>query len=321
MYRTAHPLFLVCETPLHAGSGKDLGIVDLPIQRERHTGFPKIEASGVKGGIRESFRYKATQPWQQSNVELAFGPEKGDLHASALGFTDARLLLFPVKSVRGVFAFITCPKVLSQFELDFRRADEEFQLEGTEELLSVETGEALLLSNHSSLKLGTDKVILEEYAFQYRTTDKLRIGDHTLGSYLAEQLFPDLPWWNSKLKHDIVILNDNDYGDFVQLSTEVITRTKIDSETGTVAQGQLFTEEFLPTDSILYTLALTAPLFSKEKLREETKTTGRDAQAVLDYFRRGLDKSLQLGGDATLGKGIVRTKLLTSENSDHADHN
>jgi CRISPR-associated protein Cmr4 len=55
MYKKAKTFFMVLETPLHAGSGADLGIVDLPIQRERHTGIPKIEASGLKGCIREAF--------------------------------------------------------------------------------------------------------------------------------------------------------------------------------------------------------------------------------------------------------------------------
>ena len=54
MYRKANPLFLICQTPLHAGSGSELGVVDLPIQRERHTGFPKIESSSLKGAIREA---------------------------------------------------------------------------------------------------------------------------------------------------------------------------------------------------------------------------------------------------------------------------
>ena len=55
MYKKTQPLFLFCETPLHAGSGNDLSIVDLPIQREKHTGFPKIESSSLKGSLREAF--------------------------------------------------------------------------------------------------------------------------------------------------------------------------------------------------------------------------------------------------------------------------
>ena len=54
----------------------------------------------------------------KDDVILTFGPEKGDLHAGALGFTDARLLLFPVKSVKGVFAWVTCPAVLERFKHD-----------------------------------------------------------------------------------------------------------------------------------------------------------------------------------------------------------
>ena len=46
-------------TPCHAGSGSALGVVDLPIQRERHTNWPMIQASGVKGAFRANFdRYK-----------------------------------------------------------------------------------------------------------------------------------------------------------------------------------------------------------------------------------------------------------------------
>ena len=71
MFKQAKPLFLIVETPLHAGSGSDLGIVDLPIQREKHTDYPKIEASGLKGAIRETFR---TQPNlnKLSNLEHQF---------------------------------------------------------------------------------------------------------------------------------------------------------------------------------------------------------------------------------------------------------
>jgi|GEM_PF-6268950 len=55
MYKLAKPLFVHCQSPTHVGSGSDLGLVDLPIQRESHTGFPKIEASSLKGAIRENF--------------------------------------------------------------------------------------------------------------------------------------------------------------------------------------------------------------------------------------------------------------------------
>ncbi|MCG0313652.1 MAG: type III-B CRISPR module RAMP protein Cmr4, partial [Calditerricola sp.] len=106
MYRLAAPLFLTCETPLHAGTGQDLGIVDLPIQRERMTAFPKVEASGIKGSLREHL--STVKRMDTKMVDELFGPERltdETAHMAALGFTDARLLLFPVRAMKGVFAW------------------------------------------------------------------------------------------------------------------------------------------------------------------------------------------------------------------------
>ena len=101
------PLFLLCESPLHVGIGSDVGIVDMPIQRERHTNWPKIEASGIKGSIRESFERKyGGEDNKIIDINLAFGYDANGLddkikakiknreYAGALGFTDARILLF-----------------------------------------------------------------------------------------------------------------------------------------------------------------------------------------------------------------------------------
>lgn len=43
-------VFLYAETPLHAGSGTALGAVDLPIQRERLSGLPMVQGSGIDQG-------------------------------------------------------------------------------------------------------------------------------------------------------------------------------------------------------------------------------------------------------------------------------
>lgn len=85
MYRLVRPLFLICETPLHAGSGSDLGIVDLPIQRERHTGFPEIEGSSLKGALREAIEQKVNSKsftdFYDDDVKIhrVFGYDDGSL--------------------------------------------------------------------------------------------------------------------------------------------------------------------------------------------------------------------------------------------------
>ena len=315
MFKRANPLFLIVETPLHVGSGSDLGIVDLPIQREKHTDYPKIEASALKGSIREIFDAKKDK---SQEVELAFGPEQGDLHAGALGFTDARLLLFPVKSVKGVFAWVTCPAVLERFKYDLSICQP--SVEFVDNLSGNNT-----VTNNSELIVKDGKIVLEEYTF---TVESARECD-ALAKWIAENVLPSDPcynYWREKMKKAIAVLNDDDFRDFVTLSTEVIARTKIDSKTGTVQKGALWYEEYLPTDSILYSLALTTPIFTTNdtnkgifQLTDGEKAENRnEADKVMDFFEDELPSVIQIGGNATIGKGLVRTHIYQNEGENDA---
>jgi CRISPR-associated protein Cmr4 len=356
MYKQAKPFFMIVQTPLHAGSGQDLGIVDQPIQRERHTSFPKIEGSSLKGAIREVFeeylieekngngktKYKLIEKadgptkklkdafekdglkfnnaWMEKDkngqekqkedkekrelnkfneaISLSFGPEDGDAHAGALGFTDARLLLFPVKSMKGVFAYITCPYVLERFKEDLILC---FGKEAIKDITceSVINGQCYVSSN--DLQVGNSNIILEEYTFKVQNgTDNTQ----KLAKHLKEKISV------KDIEKKLVILSNDDFKDFVNLSTEVITRTKINPETGTVQSGALFTEEYLPAESILYSLALTTPIFIKEEDKKDCifKKNGKsEEENVMKFFELGLPDVMQIGGNATIGKGIVRT--------------
>lgn len=350
MFKKALPFFMIVETPLHAGSGSELGVVDLPIQREKHTDFPKIESSGLKGSIREIFEEISDKSnikekfvtiedkWEiekdgkkeikkdkngreltkyDEAISLAFGPEQGDTHAGALGFTDARLLLFPVKSMKGVFAWITCPQVLERFK-------NELALAG----VNVNTPHPLPNGNTvpdgSSLVISSNKIVLEEYTFEVKKDTDANGNCSKLAQWLADNIFvapqsgenDPYKFWHEKMKNDIVILSDNDFRDFVNLSTEVVARTKINNETGTVQSGALFYEEYLPQESILYSLALATPIFVKnDKDKGIFKQNGKkEEELVLEFFKSGLPKVIQIGGNATIGKGIVRTKILEVQN-------
>ena len=307
MFQTSKPLFFICETPLHAGSGSDLGIVDLPIQREKHTGFPKIESSSLKGALREAVETQLKMPKNGSLplIDALFGPDESlkggaEAHMGALGFSDARLLLFPVKSMKGVFAWITCPKVLDQFKRDMKLADGNFDISG-DYSANTEGVCKLLNQNGSALKVGTS-ILLEEYAFTHHSAD-LKVGEKPLQDWFADNLPTE---WKDKIKADIVILSNDDFKDFVNLSTEVITRTKINNDTGTVQPGALFTEEFLPAESVMYSLIMASPIFKKEQ--GNLDTAGKVMTAFTDVVQQQLPV-MQIGGNATLGKGIVRTKI------------
>ena len=326
MFKSAKPLFLIVETSLHAGSGSDLGIVDLPIQREKHTGYPKIESSGIKGAIREVFR---TQPdlkalergWNISSVKneqykhgvnLAFGPDtadQGNLYAGALGFTDARLLLFPVKSVSGVFGWVTCPAVLERFKHDLYICEPSIAFDfSPPQENQVPTDSALIVNDN--------KIVLEEYTFEVLATDDCK----NLANWIANNCMPSddvYTYWRDKIQNSLAVLSNDDFRDFVTLSTEVIARIKIDQETGIVQKGALWYEEYLPSDSILYSLALASPIFQKNdndkgifQLTGQERLENRDeSEKVIEFLEDGLPSVIQIGGNATIGKGIVRTKI------------
>ncbi|MCF6158369.1 MAG: type III-B CRISPR module RAMP protein Cmr4 [wastewater metagenome] len=360
MFKKALPFFMIVETPLHAGSSDALGVVDLPIQRERHTGFPKIESSGLKGSIREVFEDlrdiksnkwifdsvgkkfaqfpQISEKWEvekngekevksksingityeltrfEESVFLAFGPEEGDAHAGALGFTDARLLLFPVKSMKGVFAWITCPHILEKLK-------KEMELAGISNLPSLPNENTV--PHNCSLVISSNNIVLEEYTFQVNRDENKNGNCSKFAEWLANNVFPKTnggkdpyKYWREKMEKDIVTLTDNDFRDFVNLSTEVVARTKINNETGTVQSGALFYEEYLPQESILYSLALASPIF-KEKDSEKGifKQNGKNEEdLVLEFFKAGLPEVIQIGGNATIGKGIVRTRVLEVKN-------
>lgn len=344
MYKEKSALFLLCETPLHAGSGDDLGLVDLPIQRERHTSFPKIESSSLKGALREAFENKADSKnkkfakWEDADVMVhrLFGydeaglndaekerlkehfrylpensdkPKDGHDRAGCLAFTDARLLLFPVKSMKGVFVWLTCPQVLSKLAADMGVAQVEIPFLEKVKALEVASGKAIAVSDDTLIRhKDGHSVVLEEYAFEAYVSNDLKY----FAAALAELVFAgkDMAYWRQLLPKNLILLNDTDFRDFTEMSTEVITRIKIDNETGTVQEGALFTEEYLPNDAVMYALVMASDEFGKNRKTE-------NAAWVMNRFGENIkDIALfQLGGNATLGKGILRTQFKKGQNN------
>jgi CRISPR-associated protein Cmr4 len=313
MYKLARPLFLHCISPLHAGTGNDVGYIDQPIQREKHTGFPKVESSSLKGALKEyfeendnkiqDFNGKEITINERKNINLSFGPESGDSHAGALGFSDSRLLLFPVKSLKGIFAWVTCPRVLEKFksELESCGFDTSNVLVSNlkKTLETVPTDSTFSQKGLINIDRGTEsKVILEEYSFSLKQSD---VTDE-----FAQKLNAILNIDN--LEKRLVVLTDEEFADLVRLHTELITRIRI-GENGTAASNALFNEEYLPAESVLYSLVLASSIFQPDGKKEIfTPNEKQDYELLMDYFKNGLNNAtFQLGGNATLGKGLIKS--------------
>ena len=307
-------LFLHAQTSLHPGSGTALGVVDLPVQRERHTQWPLIPGSALKGILRDACREKARENYggdrrraneEDAQLVAAFGPGKisgeASTHAGAISVSDARLLAFPVRSLRGVFAWVTCPAVLERLNRDLtlaRRApiDSLPQLDPRKrEQAACRPDSPLLLQDGAAQKL-----ILEEFEFTWAA------GVDAVAQWLSDHAVLD-PFTKERIKSHLVVLQDDDFTHFVRHATEVVARIGLDYEKKTVKEGALFYQEFLPPETLFYSL-----VFANDSRFEKHPAK---AANVLSYLDQRLAEVglLQVGGDETTGKGICVVSLDTGK--------
>jgi CRISPR-associated protein Cmr4 len=132
-----------------------------------------------------------------------------------------------------------------------------------------------------------------------------------LGAWLANTALPatdEYGPWKTRLPLQLVIVSDEVFRDFVEFSTEVVTRVKLELQTKTVAPGALWTEEHLPPESLLY-----APLYvgNTRQARDDNnkRTAGAEedykGDAVISRLQAAVPARIRLGGDETVGRGLV----------------
>jgi len=310
MYKKTALLTFYAETPIHMGSGQSVSYVDLPIQRERHTSFPVLWASGIKGVIRNL----ALREWNDKDkVNTIFGPDPEDASdfASCISITDAKILLYPVRSVRGVFAWITCPFVLKRFREDLKAIGVDFEDNGQEiQIPEISDNEVFIANENLKLKIkNKDIVALEEFIFEAKDNEQVR--------HLAEKLKKLIPTndLTDNLENHLAIVSDNVFKDFVNYAVEIRTRIRIDQARGTVKEGALFSEELVPSESVFYSL-----VFIKDSFNPNNKI---NAENVLFEINKLFSKHslLQLGGDETIGRGFVRVKFYSPQEGSNEKDN
>ncbi len=305
-------LFFYTETPLHVGCGEGLGAIDLPIQRERMSELPVVPGSAVKGALREVFRgqkHSSDEQDKQDEQDL-FGPPPPKPDApeepkfqGALVVTDARLLLLPVRTVYGGWAWVTAPMVLERFARDHVLAGHAppkwMNLQLPEQPRS-KSPVALRFCEKPVIAAPNGAVILEDT--HYTTQAAPREAGEALVNDLKQAL-PKEPSYEplrNRLKDQLIVLPDTEFKHWAKHATEVVTRVRIDDETGTVAKGALWTEESLPAESLLWSLTMVGDSRKRDK-----RTRQNLAKALAD----GLKPKIFLGGDRTIGRGLCALQL------------
>ncbi len=282
---TTQLLTLFTRTPLHVGAGASVGAVDQPVVRERHTRFPVIPGSALKGVLADL--------WLERNEkgEIVRSQEGKDLfgfdekqtkenpgHAGSLYIGESKLLAFPVRSAKGCFAWITCPTAL-------RRFDREKNAKLPLNRLPTAAMDAMV---SDALMLGEGKAAFEEYVVSAKGRP-----DDAIVKALAE-LSSD-PLWSSGLGDKLAIVSDELFQYFAENACEIAQHNRINDETHVVDDGALFNQENVPSEAMFYSVLRSNVDGDFKKLSDKLDSVG---------------KVVQVGADITTGLGWCSVALV-----------
>jgi CRISPR-associated protein Cmr4 len=263
-------------------------------------------------------RHPGDSGWREFDRAL-FGrePPKGQKadddaedKAGALSLLDARLLLLPVRTVWGGFAWVTSPMILERFKRDL-------------EITGIEpTWQAIEAESHVGPRatIARNKhLIIEDLEYEAEE-DPMVV---TLATWLAENAVPGTKGYkpfSDRLATQLAVVADSEMKYLSEHATEVVTRVRIDAEKGIVADGALWTEESLPAETLLWSLAF----FADEREAKERPSSERPGNGVrppepkllcAQKLQQKVEEELaamtriRLGGDRTVGRGIVGVRL------------
>ncbi len=317
-------LYLFTRTPLHVGAGSSVGAIDQPIQRERHTQFPVVPGSALKGVFADTCNEtrtakrkdkdgtdrEVTEIVRSADGRWLFG-EGGDgdeFAAGALQFSEARLLAFPVRSAKGSFAWLTSPLALARATRDGVPGTKTLD-DATLKNLTDET--ALFIKSvkdtagkeiAGTLALG-DKVVLEEYTFAH-------CGEPSNGIGAAlKDLIPFDDVWK-QVTQRLVIVSDGMLSFFAKNACEVAQHVAIDDCTGTAANRKLFNQENVPSETLFYAVVT---CFDGRGEFAKGKPGEKKAADAETKFREKIGEDgtgvFQFGGDASTGLGYCTVRL------------
>ena len=290
---TEYLLYLYAESPVHAGAADSHGVVDLPVQREGSTGYPVIWGQSLKGALRQA----ATDAGWGALVADVFGPDVDQsggsgLEAGRLVVGDAQLVAMPVATLRRTFAWVTTGLTLSRLARKYTRL-------GAEPPATPRGGLADAAAVGAPW-VGSVREVLGPCVAAVAAQPDTSLAAWA-GRIAADAIGRDDPFapFADKLAQDLLMVSDDLSRPLLSECTEIAVRVQL-GEGKTVKNGPFHTE-YLPTETVL-AASLT--------LR---KPKGPEPDAAPGRLRELLNCKLhQIGGDETIGKGLVWCRLLPS---------
>ena len=297
MKKNEKTFWLHAVSPLHVGSGRGAGYIDLPIMREKVTGWPFVPGSAVKGVLADHFLASDLEERERDPLKAkAFGTAGDEGNSGSLVFTDARIVALPVRSFSGAFAWVSSPLSLLRLRRD---------LGISEAIPSPESRDKALVPD------GNDKVVLDNFIY-LEDLDFAAEGSKKTTRWaeiIAEGVFGNEEEWVGVFQERFVTVHDEVFSFLCEAGTEVAARIRICDDKKTVARGALWYEESLPTETILAGLVWCDKIYGDKEREKHTP------EELMNHFC-GQPLHLQIGGKATVGRGLVRCLFAGGEGNE-----
>jgi len=276
-------------TNLHPGVGRTGDLIDLPVQKD-NLGFPTLYSSSLKGALKSAFWLLPNV--NRETVKNLFGSEpEEETFSSAIAILDAFIVAFPVRSLEGVYAFATSPLLLKRLNelLKITGKTYDYVLDLSD--YSVSKGACQVSQDAKKMfeitplngKLVINEDLVIECSIQH--SDNIKKLEDLLG-----------------IEHGrLILLSDDDVLNALEKSLVRVTRIAIDREKKVVKEGALWTEEYVPWNTVFATLILYS---RSKKPNSDLQTPSR----VKEEFHKLLERTrnyLIIGGNETVGRGIV----------------
>ncbi len=327
-------------TPLHAGSGRGYGLVDLPVQRDVME-YPIIYSSSFKGALKTNLVLRLGE--EAAKGWLGTEPEERPSFPGLAQLHDLVPIAIPVPSASHGFVYVTTPYLLSRL-CNY--------LEALRGLKYTETGnykaqslkgfpelvENLYAKASQKLKPGTAAALsLKLSGDIYVGTIKLRVEESEPGKVLSD-LGGVLKGLNKLYEYkgvfeNLIIVDDVVGRSFVNKAIQVVYRVRLDRLTKTVEKGALWSEEYLPYGALFAGLLLYKSYEEKgsafrkaleERLQEaRTESEKQEAQTQHRAYKEAWERKgeffdalngyLILGGKETIGRGLMKLMLAHPE--------
>lgn len=260
-------------TNLHVGSGDtNYGVIDNLVQRDVVTELPTIHESGIKGALKEFFGYEL-KAQHENSIQKA--KENNPLIKHIFGYKDGdgkyrfyggHLLTFPVRPSDGAMFLRATCPQLLKDLLDYAK------------VFGVVLPDKAILEKLSNLNPNPSNPIVFDNKFHGKKIEYKEFS----ATFLPDLTIPE--WLGG---NQLVIFDNSGLKKICGLNRlPVLARNSLQDG----QSKNLWYEEIVPRQTVFYSF-----IFKTEIVEDYDKT-----------FESQLQKSVQVGGNASIGYGVMK---------------